>query len=166
MKKYASPNLLLIYILFYQMRKKTPSAVAARQQVAEGNFRIKIISYPLPPAVVTSTATHISFWTDEKYSNQQQVWVANKFSDTLNELFVVNCLISKLFCENTRWTLVSSTHYLKNLIKSTKDGLSYSLKPDLRPISEITFVSPFDTEPWEFFLQKKCYFLFKSSLSW
>ena len=47
--------------IFYQMRKKTPTAVAARQQVAEGNFRIKIISYPLPPAVVTSTATHISF---------------------------------------------------------------------------------------------------------
>ena len=76
--------------------------------------------------------------------------VANKFSDTLNELFVVNCLISIFFCENTRWKLVSSPHYLKILIKSTKHGLSYSLKRDLRPISKITIVSPFDTEPWEF----------------
>ena len=80
--------------------------------------------------------------------------VANKFSDTLNELFVVNCLISKFFCENTRWKLVSSSHYLKLLIKSTMHGLSYSLKCDLRSISKFTFVSPFDTEPWEFFSQK------------
>ena len=80
--------------------------------------------------------------------------VANKFSDTLNELFVVNCLISIFFCGNTRWKLVSSPHYLKILIKSTKHGLSYSLKRDLRPISKITFVSPFDTESWEFFLPK------------
>ena len=80
--------------------------------------------------------------------------VANKFSDTWNQLFVVNCLISNFFCENTRWKLVSSPHYLKILIKSTKHGLSYSLKRDLRPISKITFVSPFDTEAWEFFLAK------------
>ena len=80
--------------------------------------------------------------------------VANKFSDTLNELFVVNCLISRFFCENTRWKLVSSSHYLKLLIKSTMHGLSYSLKCDLRSISKFTFVSPFDTEPWEFFLPK------------
>ena len=80
--------------------------------------------------------------------------VANKFSDTLNELFAVNCLISIFFCGNTRWKLVSSSHYLKLLIKSTMHGLSYSLKCDLRSISKFTFVSPFDTEPWEFFLPK------------
>ena len=92
--------------------------------------------------------------------------VANKFSDTLDELFVVNCLISKFFFGNTRWKLVSSSHNLKILIKSTKHGLSYSLKCDPRPISKFTFVSHFDTEPWEFFSLKKCYFLFKWSLSW
>ena len=80
--------------------------------------------------------------------------VANKFSDTLNQLFVVNCLISNFFCENTRWKLVSSPHNLKILIKSTKHNLSYSLKCDLRSISKITFVSPFVAEPWEFFLPK------------
>ena len=63
--------------------------------------------------------------------------VANKFSDTLNELFVVNSLISKFFCENSEWKLVSSSHYLN------------SLKRDLRLISKNTFVSPFDTEPWK-----------------
>ena len=85
--------------------------------------------------------------------------VANKFSDTLNELFLVNCLISKFFCGNTRWKLVSSPHYLKILIKSTKHCLSYSLKRYLRPISKITFVSNFDTEPWEFVSQKTLFLI-------
>ena len=48
--------------IFNQMGKRCRlQLLAARQQVAEGNFRIKIISYPLPLAVVTSTATCISF---------------------------------------------------------------------------------------------------------
>ena len=81
------------------------------------------------------------------------------FSDTLNELFVVNCLISRFFCENTRWKLVSSSHYLKLLIKSTMHGLSYSLKCDLRSISKFTFVSPFDTEPWKKFLPKMLFLI-------
>ena len=75
--------------------------------------------------------------------------VANKFSDTLNELFVVNCLMSKIFWRNTRWKWVSSLHYLKILIKLTKHGLSYSLKRSLRSISKSTFVSPFDTRLWK-----------------
>ena len=77
--------------------------------------------------------------------------VANKFSDTLNELFVVNCLISKIFWGNTRWNLVSSPYYQKILIKSIKHGLSYSLKRGLRSISKSTFVSPF----WHKALKKK-----------
>ena len=58
--------------------------------------------------------------------------VANKFSDTLNELFVVNCLISKIFCEHTRRKIVSYPHYLIILIKSTKQ-LSY---PKLQTLKE------------------------------
>jgi hypothetical protein len=56
--------------------------------------------------------------------------VGNKFSDTLNQLFLVNWFISNLFCENTKRKIVSSPHYLKILIKSTKDGL---WKRGLRP---------------------------------
>ena len=56
--------------------------------------------------------------------------VGNKFSDTLNQLFSVNWFISNLFCENTKRKIVSSPHYLKILIKSTKDGL---WKRGLRP---------------------------------
>ena len=69
--------------------------------------------------------------------------VANKFSDTLNELFVVNWLISKTFGENTKWELASSSHYLKILVKSINHGLSYSLKRDQKSISKITFVPGF-----------------------
>ena len=68
---------------------------------------------------------------------------SNKFSDTLNELFVVNWLISHFFCNNTKWKVVSFPHYLKILLKSTKHGLSYSLKRDWKSISKITFVGGF-----------------------
>ena len=54
--------------------------------------------------------------------------VAKKFSDTRNELSVVNNL-SKKVCENTKWKKVAFTYYLKILIKSTKRQLSYSLNP-------------------------------------
>ena len=69
--------------------------------------------------------------------------VSKKFSDTLNELFVVNWLISHFFCDNTKWKVVSSPHYLKILLKYTKYGLSYSLKRDWKSISKITFVGGF-----------------------
>ena len=69
--------------------------------------------------------------------------VSNKFSDTLNELFVVNWLISHFFCDNTKWKVVTSPHYLKILLKSTKHGLSYNLKRDWKSISKITFVGGF-----------------------
>ena len=69
--------------------------------------------------------------------------VANKFSDTLNELFVVNWLISKSFSENTKWKKASFSHYLKILVKSINHGLSYSLKRDQKPITKITFVPCF-----------------------
>ena len=68
---------------------------------------------------------------------------SNKFSDTLNELFVVNWLISHFFCNNTKWKVVSFPHYLKILLKSTKHGLSYSHIHDWKSISKITFVSGF-----------------------
>ena len=79
--------------------------------------------------------------------------VIHKFSDTWNELFVVNWFISKNFWEKTKWKKVSSPHYLKILIKLSKHGISYSLKCDPRSISKITFyanlrVSPIDTELW------------------
>ena len=73
--------------------------------------------------------------------------VANKFS----ELFVVNCLIS----------LVSSPHYLKIKIKSTKHGLSYSLKVIWGQSLKLHLIQSFVN----YFLQKY-YFLFKSSISW
>ena len=57
--------------------------------------------------------------------------------------FVVNWLITNFFCENTKWKIVFSPHYLKILIKSTNHGLSYSLKRDWKSISKITFVSGF-----------------------
>ena len=69
--------------------------------------------------------------------------VSNKFSDTFNELFVVNWLISHFFCDNTKWKVVTSPHYLKILLKSTKHGLSYNLKRDWKSISKITFVGGF-----------------------
>ena len=68
---------------------------------------------------------------------------SNKFSDTLNELFVVNWLISHFFCNNTKWKVVSFPHYLKILLKSTKHGLSYSHIHDWKSISKITFVGGF-----------------------
>ena len=54
--------------------------------------------------------------------------VIHKFSDTWNELFVVNWFISKMFWGNTKWKKVSSPHYLKILMKLSKHGISYSLK--------------------------------------
>ena len=46
---------------------------------------------------------------------------------------------------------VSSPYYMNILMKSSKHGINYSLKPDPRSISKITFyanlrVSPIDTE--------------------
>ena len=95
--------------------------------------------------------------------------VANKFSYTWNELFLVNWFISNFFCENTKWKKVSSPHYLKISSKLSKHGLSYSLKRDPRSISKITFyanlrVSPIDTELSG--LKNKCCLLFKSAISW
>ena len=55
----------------------------------------------------------------------------------------MNWWISKLFCENTKWKIVPSPHYLKILLKLTKDGLSYSLKHDQKSISKIAFVPCF-----------------------
>ena len=69
--------------------------------------------------------------------------VANKFSDTLNELFVVHWVVSKIFGENTKWKIPSSSHYLNILVKSINHGLSYSLKHDQESISKITFVPCF-----------------------
>ena len=79
--------------------------------------------------------------------------VGHKFSDTWNELFVVNWFISNFFWGNTKWKKVSSPHYLKILMKLSKHGISYSLKRDPRSISKITFyadlrVSPVGTELW------------------
>ena len=65
--------------------------------------------------------------------------VGNKFSDTFNELFSVNWLISIFFSESTK----SSPYHLKILIKSTKIGLSYRLKRDQRSISKMKFVPCF-----------------------
>ena len=81
--------------------------------------------------------------------------VGHKFSDTWNELFVVNWFISKFFWGNTKWKKVSFPHYLKNLMKLSKHGISYSLKCNPRSISEITFwanlsVSPIDIELYFF----------------
>ena len=53
---------------------------------------------------------------------------------------MVNWLISHFFCDNTKWEVVSFPHYLKILFKSTKHGLSYSLKCDWKSIFKITFV--------------------------
>ena len=75
--------------------------------------------------------------------NEKIYRASNKFSDTLNELFVVNWLISHFFCNNTKWKVVSFPHYLKILLKSTKHGLSYSLIRDWKSISKITFVGGF-----------------------
>ena len=55
----------------------------------------------------------------------------------------MNWLISSTFCWNTKWKIVSSPHYLKILIKSTKHDLSYSLERDRKSISKITFVPGF-----------------------
>ena len=98
-----------------------------------------------------------TFWPVNSFRGWFYYRVANKFSDTLNELFVVNCLISNFFCENTRWILVSSPHYWKILFKSTKHSLSYSLKRGLRSISKNTFVSPFDTRLWKRNSNAVCY---------
>ena len=78
-----------------------------------------------------------------------------KFSDTWNELFVVNWFISKFFWGNTKWKKVSSPHYLKSLMKLSKHGITYSLKCSPRSISKITFcanlsVSPIDIELYFF----------------
>ena len=86
-----------------------------------------------------------------------------KFSDTWNELFVVNWFISNFFWGNTKWKKVSSPHYLKILMKWSKHGISYSLKRDLSSISKITFytnlrVSHIGTKLW--------YLLFKSAMPW
>jgi len=89
--------------------------------------------------------------------------VVHKFSDTRNELFVANWLISKFFWGNNKWKKVSSPHYLKIPMKLSKHGISYSLQRDPRSISKITFyanlrVSPIDTELWYFFQKNAvCY---------
>ena len=76
--------------------------------------------------------------------NFQDIYrVGHKFSDTLNELFVVNWLISNFFGENSKWEIASSSHNLKILVKSINHGLSYSLKRDQKSISKITFVPGF-----------------------
>ena len=72
----------------------------------------------------------------------------------MDKLFLVNWLISISFCENNKWKIVSSPHYLNILIKSTKDDLSYSLKCDQRSMPKITYVPcfvPIDTELGEYF---------------
>ena len=76
-----------------------------------------------------------------------------KFSDTWNELFVVNWVISKFFWGNTKWKEVSSQHYLKILMKLSKHGVSYSLKRDPSPISKITFFANLSVSP---IFKKKC----------
>ena len=73
--------------------------------------------------------------------------VVHKFSDTWNELFVVNWFISKFFWGNTKWKKASSPHYLKILMKLSKHGISYSLKRDLRLISKITFCANLSVSP-------------------
>ena len=55
------------------------------------------------------------------------------------------------FSGNTKRKKVSSPHYLKNLMKLSKLGISYSLKHDSRTISKMTLYanlrsSPIDTE--------------------
>ena len=92
-----------------------------------------------------------------------------KFSDTWNVLFVVNCFISIFFWGNTQWKKVSSQHSLKNLMKLSKHGISYSLKCDPRSISKITFyanlrVRPIDTELWYFF--QKFFIQVSNTLVW
>ena len=79
--------------------------------------------------------------------------VGHKFSYTWNELFVMNWFISKNFWGNRKWKKVLSPHYLKILMKLSKNSISYSLKHDPRSIPKITFyanlrVSPIDTKLW------------------
>ena len=73
--------------------------------------------------------------------------VGHKFSDTWNELLVVNWFISKFVWGNTEWKKVSSLHYLKILMKLSKKGISYSLKRDRRSISKITFYANLSVSP-------------------
>ena len=84
-----------------------------------------------------------------KSLNPRTYRVGHKFSDTWNELFVVNWFISKKFWGNTKWKKVSSPHYLKILIKLSKHGISYSLKRDPRSISKITFYAILSVSPIE-----------------
>ena len=73
--------------------------------------------------------------------------VVHKFSDTWNELFVVNWFISKNFWGNTKWKKVSSPHYFKILMKLSNHGIRYSLKRDPRSISKITFYANLSVSP-------------------
>ena len=96
-------------------------------------------------------------WIDSTLSLVCNYRVIHKFSYTWNELFVVNWFISKIFWGNTKWKNVSCPHYLKILMKLSKHGISYSLRPDPRSISKITFyanliVNPIDIKHW--FLQR------------
>ena len=80
-----------------------------------------------------------------------------------------NFLFQIFFCENTKWKIVPSPHYLEILLKSTKYGLSYNLKLDQKSISKATFVLccvlALLIQNLENFSQK-LNFLFKSVLTW
>ena len=54
--------------------------------------------------------------------------------------FVDHCFMWKYFALKIKFLLVSYPHFLKISFKLTKCGLSYSLKCDLRPVSEFTQV--------------------------
>ena len=65
------------------------------------------------------------------------------------------------FWENTKWKKISYPHYLKIVIKLSKDGLSYSLKRDLRSISKITFCANSSVKSYWYralFFSKNCIF--------
>ena len=110
---------------------------------------------------------HLKYVFKQFGANFLNYRVANKFSDTLNELFVVNWLISKTFGENTKWELASSSHFLKILVKSINHGLS--LKRDQKSISKITFVPGFVFPYWYrslIIFHKNCCLLLLSALFW